>query len=105
MKKGKYYTLSSIIISTILILLKLRLDYTSYHLLQPHLISGDISPSLVAGGLEIVIMYYLLPMLISIILSIVGIRKKNTYCYGGLALSIVGLIYLIIPMGILISLI
>ena len=63
---------------------------------------GDISPSLVAGGVRSTLIYFGLPMIGSLILSIIGIKKRNRFRYLGLILNLIALLYVVVPTGILV---
>ncbi|MGB0885817.1 MAG: hypothetical protein ACPGR5_05275, partial [Chitinophagales bacterium] len=55
--------------------------------------NGDISPTVGAGGLKILILLFI-PMFISLVISIIGFKKKNIYKKASLILNIITMVYL-----------
>ena len=86
------------------ILLKLQFDFSTYQTMTEVMPTsdGDISPSIIAGGIKVMILYSI-PVLTSLILSIVGFRNKNNYRKIALSLNILTIVYLVIPTGILLA--
>jgi len=106
MKFGKYLSVISIIIAFVIVLFKLQFDILSYKTINEALSNakGDINPTVVAGGIKVLIIY-IIPNLISLILSIIGYRRKNNYWRLALWINILTIVYLIIPIGIILGLI
>jgi len=102
MKIGKYLSVISIFTAIVFVILKLQFDILSYETMKEVISNGDSSPKLVAGGIKIVLLY-IIPVLISLILSIIGMKRKNNYRKAALILNIVTIIYLIIPVGLILS--
>ncbi|GAA0188844.1 hypothetical protein GCM10009122_48200 [Fulvivirga kasyanovii] len=101
MRTGKHLSLISIVFSIIVVFVKLHWDISTYYAIQEALAStaGDISPAIFAGGFKVLI--FLALALISLVLSIIGMKKKN-YCRKlALSINIFAVIYLIIPVGLL----
>ncbi|MDG4716747.1 hypothetical protein [Winogradskyella marincola] len=104
MKIGKHLSLISILITSFFIIKKAFLDLETYRIITTELESGngDMQPTLVAGGIKVALLY-LIPMLISLILSIIGMKRKNRFYKIGLILNIITIVYLIIPLGLILS--
>ena len=105
MKVEKYLSSTSIVIASVFVLVKLQLDFVTYHTMRKVIVSldGDFSPSIAAGEIKTVALY-LIPVLISLILSIIGYKKRNSYRKVALGLNLLTLLYLIIPVGFLLAL-
>ena len=100
----KYFSILSIIIALIIIGLKIEFDISSYYIIKDTIAqSGDMQPTLVAGG-KTIILTYLIPLLISFIFSVIGFKKQNKYRRIGLILNILTVVYTIIPIGVILSL-
>ncbi len=91
----KYFSIISIILAVILILLKLQFDIELYGASGGEEI-GDMSPQINGDGSNL-FLNYLGFLLISIILSIIGRRLGNQYAKTGIFINILALFYLIIP--------
>lgn len=102
MNIGEYLSVISIIVAVIFIILKVQFDLFTYKTMKEVMADGDVSPSLVAEEIRVVFLY-LVPVLISLVLSIIGTKKKNSYRKLGLTLNILAILYLIVPVGILIA--
>ncbi len=104
MKFIKYLSITSIILALVIIFIKLQFDIESYRFMKEIITdsNGDISPTVGAGGLKILILLFI-PMFISLVISIIGFKKKNIYKKASLILNIITMVYLIIPAGILLS--
>ncbi len=104
MRIGKHLSLISVLIALFFIIKKAFFDLETYKLITSELESGngDMQPSLVAGGIKVTLLY-LIPMLISLILSIIGMKRKNRFDKIGLILNIITIIYLLIPLGLILS--
>ena len=104
MKIGQYWSLISIVITAVFFLLKVQFDFTTYYTMKETMANsgGDISPSLVAGSLKVVLLF-IFPLILSLVLGIIGLRKKNNYRKIALSFNILTIIFLLIPAGILIA--
>ena len=102
MKIGKYLSTISILIAIVFVVLKIQFDISTFETMKEIMSKGDSSPRLVAGGIKIVIIYGI-PVLISLILSIIGMKRKNKYRKAALTINILTIIYLIIPLGLIIA--
>ncbi len=99
MKIGKYWSIISIIIAVVLIAAKVQFDLSVYGIIKEAIEKyGDVNPSIVAGGMKLVIV-----CIVSLTFSIIGMRKQNDYRKLGLGLNIFTIIYLLIPVGFLLA--
>lgn len=100
MRIGKYLSIISIVIALVLIVLKSLTDLSFYNGLIKVFPDdqSDFSPSLVVIGIRHIILFSI-PILISLVLSIVGLKKKNKYRKPALIINIFTIVYLIIPIG------
>ena len=98
MKVGKYLSIISIVIAIVIIILKLQIDISYYNGIVKVFpdAQGDFSPTLVVMGVSRLILF-LAPIIISLILCVKGIKKKNRYKKLGLAINILAIIYVSIP--------
>jgi heme/copper-type cytochrome/quinol oxidase subunit 2 len=105
MKIGKYLSVISIIIALIVALFKLQFDIHSYETISEALSNadGDINPTVVAGGIKVLILYFI-PVIISLILSFIGYKRKNKHYKLALGINVISILYLIIPVGIILGL-
>lgn len=99
MKISNYLSLISLALAIVLIILKLQSDIRTYLAVSDLLAESDISPQIVANGIRN-ILFYLTPVLLSLVLSIMGMVRRNNYRTIALALNILTVIYHIIPVGI-----
>lgn len=97
-------SLLAMVLSILLIAVKVYLDYNIYKEISEILeqTGGDISPSMVAGGIKVLIMLLLFPV-ITMILGVVGYRKKNAYRVWGVTLSAFALVYAFVPLGLILT--
>ncbi|MBW1294977.1 hypothetical protein [Aquimarina litoralis] len=102
MKIGKYLSMISILIALVFVVLKIQFDVSTFHIMKEIMSKGDSSPKLIAGGIKIVLLY-VIPVLISLLLSIIGMKRKNAYRKIALTVNILTIIYLIIPVGLIMS--
>ncbi len=104
MKIGKYLSLISILIAIFFVIKKILFDLETYKIITAELESeiGDAQPTLVSGGIKVALLC-LIPMLLSLILSIIGMKRKNKFGKIGLTLNIITIVYLLIPLGLIIS--
>ncbi len=100
MKVGKHLSLISILVASIFIIKKAFFDIETYRILTTELESGngDIQPTLVAGGIKVAILY-LIPISISLILSVIGMRRKNKFGKSGVILNLIAIVYHLIPLS------
>ena len=102
MKIGKYLSVISIIIAMVFVILKLQFDLLTYQTMNELMSNGDSSPKLIAGGIRTTLLY-VFPLLFSLILSIIGMKRKNSLRKLALTLNIITIIYLVIPVGLIMS--
>ena len=105
-KLGKHLSMLSIIIAVILVLLKIQSDLSFYNSLIEVFPDGqgDLSPSLVVIGMEYLFIF-LLPILVSLTLAIIGMKRKNKHRKLALLINILTIVYLIIPVGVILAVI
>lgn len=102
MKIGKYASSISAVIAIIIVILKVQFDLAMYNTINDIITNGDASPKLFVGGIKVMLLYGI-PTLMSLILSIIGLKKKNKYRKIALVLNILTILYLIIPVGLIVS--
>ena len=78
MKIGKYLSVISIICAIVFVILKLQFDVLTFETMKELMSNGDSSPKLVAGGIRTTLLY-IFPVLFSLILSIIGMKRKNSF--------------------------
>ena len=99
MKIGKYWSIISIVIAVVFLVLKLRTDMSSYIATKEAMVEiSNVYVKIVPLVIE-----PLLVGLIPLTLSIIGMRKQNNYWQFALGLNIFTIIYLIIPVGLLLA--
>ncbi|HAA13851.1 MAG TPA: hypothetical protein DCE41_20035 [Cytophagales bacterium] len=101
----KHLSLTALILACLFILFKLWLDVSLYQLMQKLITQeeGDISPQVLTGT-ALVLLPYLVAPLVILIVSIVGYRRQNRFRKPALWLSILGLLYGLVPVGMLLAL-
>jgi len=107
MRLAKYLSTISLVITSVVIILKSFIDYRTFKLvtdLRPTT-SGDISPSLFAGSIKISVLVFVLPILISLVLSIIGFKYKNNHRLLALGLNVFAIVYIVVPIGLIIALV
>ena len=82
-------------------LLKMTVDYSAYLAIKPIAQQGDMSPSIIASAG--ILLEYILVSLVSLVISIVGLRYKNRHAKPALVMNIVVFVYLFIPAGIILG--
>jgi len=107
MKPIKYISTISLIIASVVIILKSFIDYRTFKLITDlqTTTKGDFSPSLFAGSIKIAVIVFALPILISLILSIIGFKYKNNYRLLALGLNVFAIVYIVVPIGLMIALV
>lgn len=102
MKIGKHLSFISILIASFFIVKKAFFDLEIYRILATELESGngDMQPTLIAGGIKVAILY-LIPISISLILSVIGMKRKNKFGKIGLSLNLIAIVYNLIPLSLI----
>ena len=102
MKIWNHLSLISIVIALCFLILKLTFDFKAYNTITTHLQEGDMQPTLIAGRIKIILLF-LIPLFISLIISFIGIKRRNKCRKLAVVINIVTIIYLLIPLGLLLS--
>jgi len=100
----KIYSIVSLFIAICFLILKIIDDIDVYDLFSKQVSPNmRLTPSIPSYDTYI-LMYYFVPMIISIILSLVGYKNKNQLRILSLLLNIIVTTYLFIPIGLMIAL-
>lgn len=101
MKSIKPVTLITILIPVVLFIVKLSGDIEMYNWVNAlDLETGDMQPSLVAGGIKTIVLSAVV-VLFSLISSIIRFRRKKEYAKPILILNVLVFIYALIPVGLI----
>lgn len=99
----KYFSIVSILIAQIIIILKIDIDFSSYYTIKDAMAqTQDLQPTFFSN--QNIIITFLMLLVISLIFSVIGFKKQNKYRKSGLLLNILAIIYTIIPVGVMLSL-
>lgn len=101
MKIGKYFSLISTIIAIVCVIHKLQLDIITYNTTLEVISVSEVD--FASTFIPFVMDIYFIITLISLVLSIIGFKKKNHFRKLALGLNILAVVYMIVPVGSLMS--
>lgn len=101
MKSIKPITLITILIPTVLFIIKLSADIEMCNWVNTlDLETGDMQPSLVTGGIKTMVLSSAM-VLLSLISSIIRFKREKEYAKPILILNVLVFIYALIPVGVI----